>query len=585
MNLGTGFLDGASKYAKTLVGDGIDGIRAAIRGYTGLHNPNVPMIKQADLMLRRNRLNNVDVAQFLENLDPYANDVRIVQEPIFHSMEDEMATNFIQKKRQFIGTFRVSQDDPVGLRLFNRPISPFQGGFQGSGQGPSSLSGANNIELLHKLSRAWRGDIKITIQSVMNNKQQVKLRLIQMYNPSSSIAYSYPVYRSILQAPSHLVEYTAGGQEQEIILPFLARNEMINCNRDSSTEALLHGEYYIYLAQPLANSAGSPKDIFFNVYITLEDNFNFYGYSTEVLSTQAPIILDYVPVPARFVPEALEVMNEPQEQQGNEVGKFVPNENTRLQPILDMRSLIRRLYVSDYFPITLPNVGRGTYTFKISQLYGETDFGVSNCQTPLRHVAAMYYGKHAGTKFRISLNLSLGPIQQVSMKISYAPPQYNATRLDADRWALLAGIPSGGQEPYNQLSRTQFPLNNINLPLETADTTVYEFCVPNNSMMKFVGGPNKMTFGLGDRSKPFLAVEDFGSLVIDVFAERAITGNIMIEAAASDESRFGFHTIAPVFTSLVDVRNNIITPCSGDLAGSTNLPTSVINKFLYFTRN
>jgi hypothetical protein len=416
----------------------------------------------------------------------------------------------------------------------------------------------------------------------MNNKQQVKLRLLQMYNPSIDIAYAYPVYRSILQAPSHLMEFTAGGQEHDIVLPYLARNEMINCSRDSSTEALLHGEYYVYVAQPLANSSGSPKDIFFNVYITLEDNFNFYGYSTEVLRTSAPVELDYAPP---FSAQSLEVMNEPQKQKGNEIGSFIPDENTRLQPILDMRSIIRRLYVNDSFPINLGIEGRGTYIFKIGQLYGESDFGIENCQTPLRHVSSMYYGKHAGTKFRLSLNLVTGPIQQVSVKISYAPPQYSATLVTPNQAALLAGTPAGGIKPYDQLSRVQFPLNNVNIPLETADTTVFEFCVPNNSMMKFIGGPNKMTFGLGDNKKPYLAVEDFGNLVIEVFAEKAIEGHMLIEAAASDESRFGFHAIAPVFTSTVDNQNNILTPCKGDLADSSNLPTSTLNSFLYYTRN
>jgi hypothetical protein len=583
MNLGTNLLDGAAKYAKTIVGDGIDGLRSFVRTYTGLHNPNVPMIHQADLLLKRNRLNNVDTTQFIENLDPYANDVRIVQEPIFHSLEDEMSTNFIQKKRQYIGCFRVSQDDPVGLRLFNRPISPFQGGHQGSG-GPGKYSGANNIELLHKLSRAWKGDIKITIQSVMNNKQQVKLRLIQMYNPSVKVAFGYPTYRSVLQAPSHLIEFTAGGQEHEIILPFLARNEMINCSRDNSTEALLHGEYYIYLAQPLANSSGSPKDIFFNVYITLEDNFNFYGYSTEAFTTGPPISLDYAPPDRKFVAQSMEVMNEEQKQEGNEVGKLIPSDNTRLQPILDMRSIMRRLYVSDAIAVAIPEGERKTYVFKIGQLYGESNFGLNNCQTPLRHVASMYYGKHAGTKFRMALNLTTGPVQQVSVKISYAPPQYNATMLTSNYAALLAGNPNGSQKPYNQLSIQQFPLNNVNLPVETADSSVFEFCVPNNSMMKFVGGPNKMTIGIGDSIKPYLAVEDFGNIVIDVFAEKEIKGQIIIEAAATDESRFGFHSIAPVFTSIID-NLRTVTPCVGDLASSSFLPVSTLNAFLYYTRN
>jgi len=50
----------------------------------------------------------------------------------------------------------------------------------------------------------------------MNNKQQVKLRLIQLYNPPSEVMRGKPVYDGLLSAPSHLLEFTGGGQIQTI---------------------------------------------------------------------------------------------------------------------------------------------------------------------------------------------------------------------------------------------------------------------------------------------------------------------------------------------------------------------------------
>jgi hypothetical protein len=249
-SVGTEFFDSAAKFAKKVTGDGIDALRGVVKSYTGLHNPNIPQIGTSSFVTPRNRLNNVDVAQYMENLDPNAYCDRIVEEPVFNTVLDEMNVSHICGKKQFIGTFKVNVGDPVGKLLFARPITPDQGGLQaaiGAGLSMDNMF-ANNIELLHYYSRAWRGSIKITLQSVMNNKQQVKLRLVQMYNPSADIAFQTPVYRTVLQAPSHLMEFSGGGQEHEIVLPYASRNKLMYCSKYQLVEAKLHGMYYIYVA-------------------------------------------------------------------------------------------------------------------------------------------------------------------------------------------------------------------------------------------------------------------------------------------------------------------------------------------------
>jgi len=366
---GTSVIDSAAKFAKTLTGDAIDELPKGLSSLTGLHNPNTPQLGNAMYVTPRNRLNNIDTTQYLENLDPNAYSVRTVQEPIFNTDIDEMAINHIISKRQFLGTFSVAQNDAVGKLLWVRPISPFQGGFEAAHVGSSRESYLNgNIELMHYLTRAWKGSIKITIQSVMNNKQQVKLRLLQMYNPSTRVLTGYPTYATILQAPSHLMEFSQGGQEQSVILPYLCRNKLMNCARESNFEALFHGLYYIYVAQPLANSSGSPINIFFNVYMELEKDFHFYGYSTELTRVFGPFnsitpgrtnLIENTQPPNEqtlqppeqidekvklYVPQSIEVMNKPQTQAEPTVNRIVPVEDLRLQPVLDIRPLIRRLY-------------------------------------------------------------------------------------------------------------------------------------------------------------------------------------------------------------------------------------------------
>lgn len=300
MNLATGLLDSAATGLKTVAADAIDAGRGLVREYTGLHNPNVPEIHQRVINTSTNFVNNTDVPQFFEKLDPFVKFNRIVKEPIFNSSLDEMAVSNIITKKQLLGSFRVRTADPIGTMTWARPISPFQGGL-GTFTPDGGIEAANNIELLHTMSRAWRGGMKLTIQSVMNNKQQCKLKVIKMYNPSSNITTAYPAYRTVVNAPTHLLEFTQGGQEHEIDLPYLCRNDLTPCAANTNTEALFHGIYYIYVAQPLVKSDSSPEEIEFNVFLSGQEDLTFYGYTT---ATTYHTNFNVLPVPTSSLPQS-----------------------------------------------------------------------------------------------------------------------------------------------------------------------------------------------------------------------------------------------------------------------------------------
>lgn len=282
---------------KSVANDFIDYGVGALASMVGLHNPNDAGISNRVIMTQRNFHNVVDGQQYFEKLDPNMNYNRITTGPTFGTDVDEMSISHIVSKRQFLGSFIVSVDDAVGKLYWTRPISPYQGGMYSPLTATDDNYFANNLELMHTLHRAWRGDLKIIVQAVMNNKQQCKLKLIKMYNPPANALTASPVYRTVANAPSHLMEFTQGGQEHEIVLPFLARNEVMPCSEDQNVEAFLHGLYYIYLAQPLANSDGSPTTITFNVYMQGEPNLSFYGYSTRSIENILPFLPGVVPPP------------------------------------------------------------------------------------------------------------------------------------------------------------------------------------------------------------------------------------------------------------------------------------------------
>lgn len=278
-SMASGLLDSATGGLKLITSDALDAGRGLIRKYTGLHNPNVPEIQERVINTSLNFVNNADCPQFFEKLDPYTKYNRIVKEPIFGSAVDEMAASHITTKRQMIGSFTVKTTDGVGVMKWARPISPFQGG-AAIDTNLGAIECYNNLELMHSMSRGWRGGLKLTIQSVMNNKQQCKLKVVKMYNPSVRATSSYPTYQSIVNAPTHLLEFTEGGQEHVVDLPYLCRNDITPCAANTDTEALFHGLYYIYVAQPLVVSDSSPLSIEFNVFLEGSRDLTFYGYTT-----------------------------------------------------------------------------------------------------------------------------------------------------------------------------------------------------------------------------------------------------------------------------------------------------------------
>ena len=660
----SGLFDNVAGGLKRIANDAIDGGRTLVREYTGLHNPNIPINTNRVVTTPVNYLNLTDAQQYFEKLDPYARFDRVVDQPIFGTAVDEMAISHITGKKQYIGTITVRSSDTVGKLLWVRPISPFQGGVQVN-TSDSSVTIANNIELLHTYHRAWRGGLKLEIQSVMNNKQQVKLKVIKMYNPSVESLSSYPVYNSISNAPSHLLEFTAGGQTQEVDLPHLARNKLTPCATNMDVEAMLHGLYYIYVAQPLANSESSPTEINFNLYLRGDTDLTFYGYvksSTyhdsfdlfgpvpaskpqSMLQDVSYAYLDekyrfyepstndfviasvdtynkskptqrYASIPtnvqidnlettpmAKFLRENLrlkeyfrkripdydeakkknlflydtagrvkaikrlpylqhswnpqsgpiEVMNEPQEQ-NNLVTRDGKDEAlqdmSRLMPTLDIRPLIRRMYKGLSEEISVDRKTNVNYTLNLSGIVGEDP--TTWAYTPIESLSRMYYGKTLGYKVRLMCTInpdeeSSDTIQDLVCRVYYLPQDLGIVSTTRTVTSALPNLHSFVSPMVASIiGDPPLPLSIVSRHTDTK-TITYEFVVPDTSFFKFLGGPDKFYNFSGSTSFPKLAISDFGNLVFQFSntTNKTIKFHAEMFFGLTDESRLGFHSIAP----------------------------------------
>jgi len=591
-----GFISGLTETVKNtatnVVGDFIDKAANWFTDWTGLHNPNIPTVQERDIVIPRNLPNTCDAPQYFEKLDPFTQFNRIVKSPLFGSEVDEMSISHIVSKKQFLGTFTVKTDDPVGTLLWSRPISPFQGGF---GATADYLTCVNNLELMHSLHRAWRGGLEITIESVMNNKQQVKLRLLKLYNPSVEASLSTPVYNSIANAPSSLMEFTQGGQEHIVSLPYLCRNDLTPCSEDLKFEGLFHGMYYIYLAQPLVNSDGSPTSIEFNIYMRGDKDLTFYGYVPRNIQVIAFPVTELVPEKPIFKPQSgdvnsITVMNEPQSQSNpiSEDSKTLSISHfDRLLPNLDLRPLVRRMYplqVSDALGISADNVY--TEIVPLADIIGEVPVSVTQTtfpSTPISIISRMFYSKTAGFKFQITLQSFKQDeqhtgVQDLQVFAMYVPPNLSANYSTA----TVAGCPINTNtiDPnVVPLYKTAFPFQEIPIYRDST-TVVYEFSIPDTTYYKFMGSPLKFLYGGTTYEK--LSTMDFGSLYLrysNLNAKLPLIVKRSINCGLTDESRFGHHAMATPF-KIAKYISPYLTP-DGTPGGGT-VPTTTGPKAMYF---
>ena len=207
-------------------------------------------------------------------------------------------------------------------------------------------------------------------------------------------------------------------------------------------------------------------------------------------------------------------MNEPQKQKSDNDGKMIKETDTRILPLVDVRPIIRRLYQTRNIPLTLSNTEAKAITISLSRYIGES---VEQINNPCVAISKMYYGKEAGVKMRVRVRIVSGLIGSTNVKFFYVPPQFYP-KVDGSTENLL-----GGTFPNLNLGYVsdegQFPLTNVTVHALDSFNYIYEFTVPNTSILKFIGGPNKMVYEASNDTYT-LAVEDLGHIVCTLEALR-----------------------------------------------------------------
>lgn len=525
----------AGKKITGMVGDIFDRASKISSMFTGLHNPNVPVIQQRVITSDVNFLNTVDSQQAFEKLDPYVSAERTTNEFLFGTTEDEMSLRYIAAKEQYLGTISVSTSMVVGKVLWSRPISPFQ---------TYTYTFANNISLLYYMSRGWSGDFEIVIRSAGTAKQQVKLLVTRMYSPDKRVETYVPEMASSVNALSQLLEFSQGGQEHVVLMPFLSPLEVLPCTLDSSTMACMHGMYYIYVAQPLVVGDNSPTTMDINIFIRSK-NLKFYGYGLNspvdavTAASMAPTPVSEKrtsrrPSTPMRSESGLQFMNQPQPQDGAPVDESRHGVSDRIHPIDHLRDIVRRMYYTGIYAIG-PSTTPKEVVIPVDALIGADYPGtIQNLQTnPLIMSLAMFYGRQIGFKLRVVL---ISESDMGDVEFLYLPPQPILGRTGATTSQYYACKPYPTKISTHPLCRSESFVTNG----QTYKKLTYECVIPNVSLAKF---NNVNMSGTYHQVSDNFYTQKYGDLIISgVFPANT---NALLYVGLTDESRVGFHCMAP----------------------------------------
>jgi hypothetical protein len=463
---GSRAIDSVFSTVRKLSGDVLDVARSGIRQYTGLHSPNYPMLQSKTYVQSRNVANTTDVPVRFDKMDNFGNHDRICKDFIFETSQDEMDIKYLGSKPQYIGSFVVKTADAAGTLCWSRPITPVQQfesiSYVNAGGETINTCSFNNIQqILAYVHRYWRGGIKIHLQANMSNFHFCKLAVARDYSVRTLAMRTYPTFGSIPNLMTEFLEFSAGGQIQTVEMPYVSQLNQLPCTVDWESNASQHGMYYIYLNQPLVTNGTVATSISFNVYISLCDDFQFYGYAINPLRLYYQNVISEIPTEDPPEEEGLvfsvdrlraskieaqsasaPVTESTQDELTASENKDVSIISPDFRPVTNIRDHIRRFYKVyrrglNSATITATN---SLITLDIADLLGQRTQLINSpvsdsVASTLDLLSKMFLGCSGGSRFKIVVTGC------ASASAWYVPPGFTALEVASGDAIYLSCIP------------------------------------------------------------------------------------------------------------------------------------------------
>ncbi len=287
----------------------------------------------------------------------------------------------------------------------------------------------------------------------MSNFHCCKLGVFRNYSTKYTLATNEPTFNNLVNLPSETLEFSGGGQVQTIDLPFCSQLEELPCVVSQEFNSVMHGQYFIRLAQPLVYNGSVSTTVNFNVYISAGEDFNFYGYGTELLKpTSGLTFTSRTPgISEKRRKEYLQKEREARLQQATKEGEVIADgairgykaavdavsnlmsteilvgqastlvepsqqgdlintkptisavKNRKFQPIVSMRDHIRRFYTGPTYrlpdPATDTAAAQGLFIIPIRSIL-KNGYSTETRSAPGRIARMFYFGQSGGYKLK-----------------------------------------------------------------------------------------------------------------------------------------------------------------------------------------
>lgn len=491
---GTKAIDGVFSTVRKLSGDVLDAARSGVRQYTGLHSPNYPMLQSKNYVQSRNVANTTDVPVRFDKMDNFGNHDRICKDFIFETSQDEMDIKYLGSKPQYIGSFVVNTADSAGTLCWSRPITPCQQfesiSYVNAASETINTCSFNNIQqILSYVHRYWRGGIKIHLQANMSNFHFCKLAVARDYSVRTKAMLTYPTFSSVPNLMTEFLEFSAGGQIQTVEMPYVSQMNQLPCLLDWESNAAQHGMYYIYLNQPLVTNGTVATSVSFNVYISLCDDFQFYGYAVNPMRLYYQNVLSEIPTEDPPVEEGLvfsidrlraskiepQSASAPVPESSQDELTASENKDTSIispdfRPVTSLRDHIRRFYKVYRRGLTSASVTatNGLITLDIADLLGQRTQLINSpvsdsVASTLDLLSKMYLGCSGGSRFKIVVTGCS------SASAWYVPPGFTALEVSSGDAIYLSCIPRSRTTTPNAVVTNATMYQNL-----TTSTALYD---------------------------------------------------------------------------------------------------------------
>lgn len=501
----TKVFDGATSLAKNFSADILDSGRAWLRSMTGLHNPNIRNPDNRMIVNVRNNPNYVDKPVYYQHLDPFADHQQPLEEYVSGELDEGLISNIVRKPMA-VSTFELTTSMGAGTVLFSAPISPLMFR-QRSDQRELIITAP--IDKLARMSKFWRGTLRLSIQHNGSSFHMFKLLVVREYYYYDHMENQTPALADVLNNPTDTLEFSAGGQVQHVDLPQNSVLEYIPLIPDPVAVAATHGRVSIYLLQPMVTNGTVSTSCQVTVHLSALPDFSFYGYGDDLL--RLPVItpaaedegdelqVQSVQVPVNISQDTIVSGATKLE------GKPVPTMHFR--PIIHIRDHLRRMTPCTPFKFTSTEItgSEGVVIIPVASML----FGIRESYKGLHSViSSMFAGYRGGVKVKLMVRgttqaqATFVPPMMRHVRDSHPsayqtvpnPPYASGYDVFRDSYSLIRDS-MGKQGPFLETNDyfvsapSTIRVRSTADPREAnllADACMIEFTIPYMSLLRFV---------------------------------------------------------------------------------------------------